>query len=736
MSWSSVILLSLVMATAQAAAPEQAVRAGQQIGAINAASSPIRKVVTMLEEMRAQVAKEGDGDQQAYDTYKCWCETNEKEKKKAIEDGKQKIEQLTAFLEEAAGKEGELKQDIETLADEIAADKDALETATALRAKENGEFKAAEAEMKETLTALVEAVKVLSKVQLLQKNKKPTEATAAEAEAFIQVRDTVKKYSGNFRGAMQKDLFDLLGSLESEVQQHSTLASTAFLSKAELLPWEKTEEQLGMEAKPNDLVGAAAGAKSYNSRSGQILGLISEMRDEFGRDLVSAQKEELDALVAYQHLRAAKIAEIEAAQAQKEQKEKQLADLLQAVAQAKEDLASTAEAVAADEKFLAGLIEGCAKVDEEYAKRAKVRGDELVALSEALKILTEDDARALFDRTINSNFLQISAVEQANMQDKAADSAMRKIVRIAKRHHNWSLAALAVSVRLDSFTKVKEAMDRMTAELKKQQAEEYAKWESCKTDIDQTDDKIKEETREKRDLAETHQRLVNAIDQLNIDIENLQSDVADSEVSLKQAGENRKAENQLFQSSAADQRAAIQILEKCLARLRDFYGKKSLLETAAREPGKPNAPEPSKLKMTYSKSAGAGGVLQVITMVIEDATRDEQELVSTEQQAQEQYAVYAQETSASIEANRASIAQKQGEVASAEASKSETEEAQAANNEELASLAELMKSIHLDCDFLLKYFDIRQTARKEELESIAEAKAILSGADFGKVAEE
>jgi len=565
---------------------------------------------------------------------------------------------------------------------------------------------------------------------------------------------------------MQKDLFDFLGSLESGAQrpnnQRSNVATGAFLGevflpkrqaaaleqeegKATLLPWEKTEEQLGMDAKPNDLVGAAAGAKSYNSRSGQIFGLLSEMRDEFGRDLVAAQKGELAALISYQHLRAAKIGEIEAGEKQKEQKEAELADLLLKVAQAKEDLEATKEAVAADEEFLAELLKGCAQVDDEYAARAKVRGDELVALSEALKILTEDDARSLFDRTINANFLQLTSTARAQMQDKASDRAMRKIVAIAKRHHDWSLASLAVTVRLDSFTKVKEAMDRMTVELKKQQAEEYAKWESCKTDIDQTDDKIKEETREKRDLAETHRRLVSTIEQLNDDIARMQNDVANLEISLKQAGENRKAENQLFQPSVADQRAAVEILHMVLARLKDFYepGHRELqqqqmrqqqasqVQTGAEEPGKPNAPEPSKLKMNYSKSGGAGGVLQVITMVVEDAKRDEQELTVDEQKAQEQYGAYAQDTTNSIEANREAIAQRQEELASAEASKSETEEAQAANEEELETLAALMKSIHLDCDFLLKYFDVRQTARKEELDSIAEAKAIISGANFG-----
>jgi len=44
--------------------------------------------------------------------------------------------------------------------------------------------------------------------------------------------------------------------------------------------------------------------------------------------------------------------------------------------------------------------------------------------------------------------------------------------------------------------------------------------------------------------------------------------------------------------------------------------------------------------------------------------------------------------------------------------------------------------MHLDCDFLLKYFDVRQKGRAEEMAAIAEAKAILSGANFGQALEE
>ena len=38
--------------------------------------------------------------------------------------------------------------------------------------------------------------------------------------------------------------------------------------------------------------------------------------------------------------------------------------------------------------------------------------------------------------------------------------------------------------------------------------------------------------------------------------------------------------------------------------------------------------------------------------------------------------------------------------------------------------------LHKSCDFTLKNFDIRQTARDQEVEALRQAKAILSGAKF------
>merc|ERR1719454_203268 len=98
------------------------------------------------------------------------------------------------------------------------------------------------------------------------------------------------------------------------------------------------------------------------------------------------------------------------------------------------------------------------------------------------------------------------------------------------------------------------------------------------------------------------------------------------EVSLKKAGEDRKAENQLFQASVSDQRATVAILKKAATRLQMFYNKRSLAQEAA-EPGAPVAPPPPK-PQEYRKAENAGGIMQLIAMIIEEAESEEVALVT------------------------------------------------------------------------------------------------------------
>eukprot|EP00747_Dinoflagellata_sp_TGD_P140471 gnl/TRDRNA2_/TRDRNA2_176011_c0_seq67.p1 gnl/TRDRNA2_/TRDRNA2_176011_c0~~gnl/TRDRNA2_/TRDRNA2_176011_c0_seq67.p1 ORF type:complete len:683 (+),score=240.16 gnl/TRDRNA2_/TRDRNA2_176011_c0_seq67:68-2116(+) len=656
-----------------------------------AGPTPIQKVVKLLEEMRTTVNKEADEDKEAYDTYKCWCETNEKEKTEAISSAEALIEELTSFIEEAAGTEGRLKTEIAALAADIADDTDALETATAMKEKETAEFEADESYMKTTLAALKEAVSVLSEVQLLQKSHKAVDQTSA----LLQVRAVIEKAAPQFRGVMQRDLLSFL----ADIKQVAPGKEAAFLEQ------------------PIEGGGAAAGATSYNSKSGEIFGVLGAMQDQFKSDLESAQKEESMALTQFQKLSASKASEIGAATKQKDQKETELTDIMAKAAQAKEDLETTSTTLAADQAFMADLVKNCALADTEYAGRVKVRNEELLALAETLKIVTSDEARELFERSIS--FLQISNENSLKnrlaAQARAQKNAMRRVMKTAARFNNWSLAGLAVHVQLDDFGAAEKALKKMLGQLEKQRQEEYDKKEACAQEIDSTEDKLKEVLNKKADLEEKQTDVSNEIATITEEINVLKKDVEDMEVALKQAGETRKKENLQFQQAVSDQRATIKVLNMALDRLKEFYGFVQVGQAPPRPAG-------------YTKNGQSGGVMQMIAKIISDAQLTESNYVMSEKDAQGDYVAFVADATSGIEADRHAIAEKEALLANDESEISMTKESQLANDDAYWKLKKLLVNEHRECDFILKYFEMREAALHEEIEGVNDAKAALHGA--------
>jgi len=634
----------------------------------------------------------------------------EQRKKEAIEYATEQIADLEAFLEEAAGKEGELKTEIGGLEDDIAADNSALADARSIREKENAEFATFEADSKESIGLLAEALTILSNVQLVQKG------DAQVNSALMQVRKVVQRHYPSYQSVMQKDLYDMIGSLQDLVGS-------------------KGQSFLHQSQAPIAGGGQAAGAKSYDSKSGQIVGILAEMKDEFVRDLSATQKAEYKALVDFQSLQAAKLAEIAAANKQKDMKEAALADLLDRAAKAKEDLENMKAAKTADENFLAEMTENCQVVDQEYEARAQIRSDELVALADVINILTGDDARELFGKSVGTSFVQVSTEVSTQERDRRAEKALKHLAAAAQKSKNWALLALVTTSRLDAFTKVKAALDKLMKELKVQQQEEVEKKDLCVKEIDETEDNIKVGGNKKEDLAEQRKDLENTLETLADNIATLKQEVADMEVSLKRAGLNRKEENLVFQQSVSDQRATVKVLHMALDRLKEFYtsGGAAFAQVHAHqpEPGAAVAAPPPK-PGAFEKSAGAGGVMQLLEKIISEATSEEKELEMDENQAQKMYGQFVSDTTASIEADRQSIAEKEKQTAETSSALSSTKESQLSNDAQLEKLNSLLGGLHADCDYILKYFDIRQKFRQEEMDSIDEANAILSGADFGK----
>merc|ERR1719207_453353 len=269
----------------------------------------------------------------------------------------------------------------------------------------------------------------------------------------------------------------------------------------------------------------------------------------------------------------------------------------------------------------------------------------------------------------------------------------------------------------------------MIAQLLKEKEDEIKHKDFCVEGFNENEKTTQQKEHEKTDLETLIDDLTMQIDALTKAIEQLKAEIAEMQVQLKRAGEDREKENKEFQTTVADQRATQKLLQQALNVLKGFYDKKAAA-AALVQAGQPAGPPPPPGFKEYKKSRAAGGVMGMIQQIINDAKAMEAEAIKSEEDAQKAYEDFVKETNNSIEAKSRDIVNKSESKAKAEADLVEAKENKEAVMTELEQLANEDADLHSSCDFVLKNFEIRQTARDQEIEALKQAKAILSGAKF------
>merc|ERR1719336_2695156 len=163
MASAALAILSLLVAAAPSVGAIASSSLLSRDSSMDIKERPVMKVIRMLQDMEAELKKELEDDSAVHEMLSCWCETNEKEKTKAIADGEATIAALKASIAEANAKMAELKEKRKSTQDEQWADEKALGEATELRMKENKAFHAEEADLLEAIDACKQAVVALSK---------------------------------------------------------------------------------------------------------------------------------------------------------------------------------------------------------------------------------------------------------------------------------------------------------------------------------------------------------------------------------------------------------------------------------------------------------------------------------------------------------------------------------------------------------------------------------------------
>jgi len=677
---------------------------------VKSAANPIRKVVTMLQMMQKKIEVEGEKQTDMFEKFMCYCKTGVGDLEKSIADGEAKAGELPVEIEEAEAKLKQYKEDIKKAQTDRASAKEAVAEATAIREKEAAAFATMSGDLKTNLAAITKAVTALEK---------------GMGGAFLQTTaaTVLKKLVLNDEHMIDVDREDL----------------TSFLSAD----------------------------SNYAPASGQITGILKQMGDTMAKDLAEAEASEKDGIASFDELVAAKNKEIEACCAAIESKTEAVGTLGVEIVEMKEDLEDTAEGLLADKKFLAELEKSCGTKQKEWDTICKTRSEELLALADTIKILNDDDALELFKKTLPgaSSFLQIEV--------SAGTVRARALMELEKgkkgKHGNrqrLDYIMLALRGKKVGFEKVLKMCDDMVALLKEEQTDDDSKKEYCAEQFDLAEDKQKALERTISQLEKAIAEAKESIATLTDEVKALGEGIVALDKSVAEATEQRKEENSDYKTLMASDGAAKEILGFAKNRLNKFYNPKlykappkrelseedritlnmggSLAPTAApggiagtgvtalAQRGAP--PPPPETAGAYKKSGEeSGGVIAMIDTLIKDLDTEMTEAEVNEKNDQEEYEQLMTDSADKRAQDSKSIEEKEGAKADLVAQLTEDTETNKATGKELMATVEYIGSLHGECDWLIKYYDMRKEARNGEIDAIGKAKAVLSGADFSFV---
>jgi len=427
-----------------------------------------------------------------------------------------------------------------------------------------------------------------------------------------------------------------------------------------------------------------------------------------------------------------------------ESKSAKIGKLAVQIAEMENDAGDTAEALAADQKFLAQLEKGCKTKTAEWEARSKTRAEELVALADTIKMLNDDDALELFKKTLPSPsevFLQVQT-SSSSTRARALSMIQEGMQKIKSPNRvGLDLISLALHGKKIGFAKVISMIDEMLATLKKEQIDDDEKKTYCAEQFDVSDDQKKSLQRKASDNEAAIALSKDTISTLTEEIAALTSSIQELDKSVAEATANRKAEHAEYGELIASNSAAKEILGMAKNRLQQFYNPKLAKTTTTTTPPalvqsvqEVNPGLPPDTWGAYNKQSSAnGGVVEMITVLIGDLDKQMTEAEAEEKNAQADYETLMTDSAEKRTADSKSLSEKNAAKADTEAALEGQEEDKASIAKQLGATMKYIASLHAECDWLVKYFDVRQQARADEVDSLQNAKAVLSGADYSLI---
>jgi len=371
----------------------------------------------------------------------------------------------------------------------------------------------------------------------------------------------------------------------------------------------------------------------------------------------------------------------------------------------------------------------------------KTRAEELLAISETIKILNDDDALDLFKKTLpGTSLLQVSVQGR---------DARRRAVRALSgasqsRDSRLDLIALAIHGKKYSFDKVLTMIDQMLKLLRQEQRSDDEKKTYCDKEIEENEAKQKDLEKGVSDLTKFIDETEESIATFGEELKSLAEGIKALDKSVADATANRKEENKEYKDTMAGNTAAKELLKMAKKRLNKFYNPKqaSALQQSApalvqvsshmRRSGADGAPRPpAETFGAYTKKGGeSSSVIAMVDTLIADLDKEMTEMEVEEKDTQADYEKYVTDSADKRAADSKSVELKESSKAAAEEALGKAKMEKKATKKEAYASAMLLRDFHLECDWLVTNFDTRQKARSGEMDALKQAHEVLSGADI------
>merc|ERR1719456_460843 len=512
--------------------------AAPQVEALN----PITRVVQLMEGLIKKTEQDGKAEEDLFEKYVCWYKTVVSSKKASNAEASDRIESLTAYIDDVKSGRVEFTSERKDLEAEIEKLNTEIETATDMRKKENEDFLAAKDEMEKAIAALEKAIEVLGDATLLQEGHSLT-SVGFDLRRAVEIGQ-------NFLN--EQDARFLEQALDGQVPD---------------VDWKKLNRKATFKMK-------------YKARSLKIQEILADMLQTFEDNLADATKKEKDTKASFDTLMEAKNSQLSAAQDALSGGEGEGAARTLAADEAQGEVDALTDQVTNDEKYIGQVEASYADKVDEWKERKRLRTEEIASISKAIEILASDDAKDTMSSSFKSqgNFFLQESIEGCSKMKRAA-KVVHKLRNMATKHRDPRLSSLAVAIQLNAkghFDKIVEEVMKMVSDLHEEADEDLKTKETCEADRMANTKTAKKSAQSMDDETALINRKKADIEAMQKEIAGIVAHIKELKLQLEEAMIQRSKENAEYKAAKADDEAAAVLVQKSKEVLEKFYADNGL----------------------------------------------------------------------------------------------------------------------------------------------------------------